>query len=153
MYAKILVPVDGGDTAARGLDEAIRLAKSQGSTIRLLHVVDDLAAYVSPQAAVYSEQLLETVRAHGRAILAEAEAVVRQHGLTPEAKWVESTGGPAGDAIVEEARQWPADLIVLGTHGRRGLRRLVLGSDAEHVVRTASVPVLLVRGTKAAPKD
>jgi nucleotide-binding universal stress UspA family protein len=54
-------------------------------------------------------------------------------------------GGRAADAIVEEAGKWKADVIVLGTHGRRGLRRALLGSDAEEVVRNASVPVLLVR--------
>ena len=61
--------------------------------------------------------------------------------------------GPVGAVIAKYAEQWPADLIVLGTHGRRGIRRLVMGSDAEYVVRTARVPVLLVRGTKAPPKD
>ena len=61
--------------------------------------------------------------------------------------------GPVGAAIVEYAEQWPADLIVIGTHGRRGIRRLAMGSDAEFVIRTTPVPVLLVRGTKAPPKD
>lgn len=59
---------------------------------------------------------------------------------------LESIGGRAADLIVDQAKQWNADLIVMGTHGRRGLRRLALGSDAELVVRSASVPVLLVRG-------
>jgi nucleotide-binding universal stress UspA family protein len=58
--------------------------------------------------------------------------------------------GPVGAVIAEYAEMWPADLIVIGTHGRRGIRRLVMGSDAEYVVRTTPVPVLLVRGTKAA---
>jgi nucleotide-binding universal stress UspA family protein len=145
MYEKILVPVDGSDTATRGLDEAIRLAKSQGATLRLLHVVNDLAALASPEAALYSDQLLERFRAHGQAVLATAEARAREAGLKPETRCVEVAGGPAGEAIVEEARRWPAQLIVVGTHGRRGLRRLVLGSDAEHIVRTSPVPVLLVR--------
>jgi nucleotide-binding universal stress UspA family protein len=57
----------------------------------------------------------------------------------------ESIGGPAADTIVAQAQQWPADLIVMGTHGRRGFARLAMGSDAEHVVRAASVPVMLVR--------
>ena len=61
--------------------------------------------------------------------------------------------GPVGAVIVEYAEKWPAELIVLGTHGRRGIRRLVMGSDAEYVVRTTPAPVLLVRGTKALPKD
>jgi nucleotide-binding universal stress UspA family protein len=149
MYGKILVPVDGSETAALGLEEAIRLATSQGSTLRLLHVVDDLAAYASPQAAVYSQQLLEALRARGQAILADAKELARKRGLAAETKWVEATGGSAGEAIIEEAGKWPADLIVLGTHGRRGIARLVLGSDAEHVVRSASVPVLLVRVARA----
>jgi nucleotide-binding universal stress UspA family protein len=57
----------------------------------------------------------------------------------------EIVGGPAADVIVREAKKQRADLIVLGTHGRRGMRRLVLGSDAEQVVRMSPVPVLLVR--------
>jgi nucleotide-binding universal stress UspA family protein len=54
-------------------------------------------------------------------------------------------GTPAGEVIIKAAKEWPADVIVCGTHGRRGLRRIVMGSDAEHIVRTSSVPVLLVR--------
>jgi len=145
MYDRILVPVDGSETAALGLQEAIRLAKSQGSALRLLHVVEDMAAYASPEAATLSEQLLAALRARSEAILAEAREVARKQGVVADTRWVEVTGGPAGEAIVEEARKWPADLIVVGTHGRRGIRRLVLGSDAEHVVRSSPVPVLLVR--------
>jgi nucleotide-binding universal stress UspA family protein len=63
---------------------------------------------------------------------------------------IESFGGRAADFIVEQARKWRADLIVLGTHGRRGVRRLVMGSDAEQVIRATRVPVLLVR-SKATP--
>jgi nucleotide-binding universal stress UspA family protein len=153
MYDKILVPVDGSDTATRGLEEAIRLAQSQGSRLRLLHVVNDILAFASLDGAVYSEQFLKGLHERGRVILAEAQAAARRQGVEAEIKAVESIGEPAGEAIVEEAGRWPADLIVLGTHGRRGIRRLVLGSDAEYIVRSTSVPVLLVRGTKAAPKD
>jgi len=60
---------------------------------------------------------------------------------------IESMGASAADFIVDHARQWSADLIVMGTHGRRGLVRVAMGSDAESVVRIASVPVLLVRNT------
>ena len=58
---------------------------------------------------------------------------------------LEHFGGQAASLIVEDAKKWKADLIVLGTHGRRGIRRLVMGSDAEEIVRTSPVPVLLVR--------
>jgi nucleotide-binding universal stress UspA family protein len=146
MYKKILVPVDGSETAMLGLQEAIRLAKDQKATVRLFHVVNDFLMIASPEAAVYSHELLKSFRERGEAILADAAAIARKQGIQAETKWVEAVSGPAGALIVEQATAWPADLIVLGTHGRRGLRRLVMGSDAEYVVRTTPVPVLLVRG-------
>ncbi len=153
MYDKILVPVDGSETAALGLAEAIRLAKIHRSRLRLVHVVSDLVALTGLEAAAaYSEQLIQSAHERGRALLAEAGEKARRHGLEVEIESLESSGEPAGEAIVREARRWPADLIVLGTHGRRGIRRLVLGSDAEYIVRTTPVPVLLVRGTTA-PSD
>jgi nucleotide-binding universal stress UspA family protein len=153
MYEKILVPVDGSETAALGLEEAIRLAKSHRSKLRLIHVVNDFIALTGLEAAaVYSEQFVKSAHERGRAILAQAQEAARRHGLDAEVESVDSTGEPAGETIVQEARRWPADLIVLGTHGRRGIRRLVLGSDAEYIVRTTPVPVLLVRSPKS-PKD
>jgi nucleotide-binding universal stress UspA family protein len=151
MYDKILVPVDGSDTATLGLNEAIQLAKSQGSQLRLLHVVDDFAALPGLEAAaVYSEALITGLRDRGRAILTAAQDAARRQGVEAEVHAVESSGGPAGEMVVAEALRWPADLIVLGTHGRRGIRRLVLGSDAEYIVRASPVPVLLVRATPGA---
>jgi nucleotide-binding universal stress UspA family protein len=150
MYGKILVPVDGSETATSGLQEAVRLAKTLGSTLRLLHVVNDMPIFAGPEVAVHADELLKSVRARGEAVLAHAKDIANKQGLDAETKWVEAVRAPAGESIVEHARSWPADLIVLGTHGRRGIRRLVLGSDAEYVVRTSPVPVLLVRGTKAA---
>jgi nucleotide-binding universal stress UspA family protein len=150
MYSRILVPVDGSEPSLLGLHEAIRLAKNQQATLRLFHVVNDFLMIASPEAAMYSHELLKNFRERGEAILAEAAGVARKQGLEPETKWVEALSGPAGALIVEQATTWPADLIVLGTHGRRGIRRLVMGSDAEFVVRSSPVPVLLVRGTKAA---
>lgn len=151
MYARILVPVDGSQTAMLGLDEAVRIATALGSKLRLLHVVNDIAAFAGLEAALYSEQLLQGLRARGEAILAEAEARARRGGLEAETRCVEVAGGPVGEAIAEHARDWGAELIVLGTHGRRGVYRVVLGSDAEYVVRTSPVPVMLVRAPHPAP--
>ena len=81
----------------------------------------------------------------GKAVLSGAERVVREHALEPQSALVESIGGRAADSIIEQAKQWPADVIVMGTHGRRGLRRLAMGSDAELVVRSSPTPVVLVR--------
>ncbi len=91
--------------------------------------------------------MLESLRDGGKAILKSAEGLVREHGLNAESSLLECWGRRASDLILEQAEQWPADLIVMGTHGRRGLRRLALGSDAEMVLRSASVPVLLVRAS------
>jgi nucleotide-binding universal stress UspA family protein len=97
--------------------------------------------------------LLNELREQGRGILDEAAGIARSQGIEAVIECVETPMGSVGAAITQYATQWPADLIVIGTHGRRGIRRLVMGSDAEYIVRTASVPVLLVRGTTAPPQD
>ncbi len=81
----------------------------------------------------------------GAQILAAAKARVEANGLAVETFLSESFGSRVCDVVVEQATLWNADLIVIGTHGRRGVRRLLIGSDAEQIVRTAPVPVLLVR--------
>lgn len=153
MYKRILVPVDGSETGLLGLWEAIRLAKDQKAAVRLLHVVHDFLVAGGHGAAVYTSQLRKDLRERGEAVLKDAAGVAHHQGVDAETKIVETPGGGVGSMIVEEAESWPADLIVLGTHGRRGIRRLVMGSDAEYVVRTTPVPVLLVRGTKLPGKD
>lgn len=149
MYQNILVPIDGSATAARGLAEAIKLAASLHARIRLLHVVNELVVLtpeVSPAAFV---QVIDVLRSQGETLLAEAEATVRQAGIPVTSELTEAMGGQAGDEVVQEALKWPADLIVCGTHGRRGLRRAIMGSDAEYIVRHSPVPVLLVRADES----
>ena len=147
MYKKILVPIDGSPASNLGLNEAIKLAKDQGAKLRLFHLVDEYIAVSSPDGVAFSntDDLLESLRQGGKKIIEKAEALARRNGLTPESVMLESFGGRAADFIVEQANKWRADLIVLGTHGRRGVKRLVMGSDAEEIVRTTPVPVLLVR--------
>jgi nucleotide-binding universal stress UspA family protein len=145
MYKRILVPVDGSATAARGLNEAIKLAGEQGAALRLVHVVDEL--FITSPFAVSPPvgDLFEMLRQEGRSVLDKAETTVREAGVDVDAVLVDALGGQAGEYILQQAKQWQADLIVCGTHGRRGIRRIVMGSDAEYVVRHAQVPVLLVR--------
>lgn len=151
-YKKILVPVDGSATANLGLREAMRLAKDQGAALELLHVVDQhFVMNPGMDAGVFTEDLFESLREAGRDILGKAEAAVRKQGLQFKSVLLETMASPA-DMIVRQAKRSRADLIVIGTHGRRGVRRLLMGSDAEQVVRTSSVPVLLVRGKEAAPR-
>ena len=151
MYKKILVPIDGSPTSNLGLNEAIKLAKDQGAKLRLFHLVDEYYAVSSSDIASSADDLIEALRQGGKKILEKAETLARRDGLTPESVMIESFGGRAADFIVQQAKKWGADLIVLGTHGRRGAKRLVMGSDAEQVVRTTRVPVLLVR-SKATPR-
>ena len=153
MYRKVFVPIDGSPASNVGLNEAIKLAKDQGAKLRLFHLVDEYIAVSSPDGVAFSntDDLLESLRQGGKKIIEKAEALARRNGLTPESVMLESFGGRAADFIVQQANKWRADLIVLGTHGRRGVKRLVMGSDAEQVVRTTPVPVLLVR-SKATPR-
>jgi nucleotide-binding universal stress UspA family protein len=144
MYAKILVPIDGSETSTLGLNEAIRLAKNQGGRIRLIHIVNELIV-VLPEAYVNIERVIDELRARGKAILDSSEATVRSGGVEVDTTLVEAMGNQAGDKIIQQAKEWGADLIVCGTHGRRGIRRLVMGSDAEYIVRHTPVPILLVR--------
>ncbi|MGE0113937.1 MAG: universal stress protein [Steroidobacteraceae bacterium] len=145
MYQKILVPVDGSEASARGLAEAMKLAREQGATIRLIHVVNELMVVASYEGTIYSGELINALRESGKKLLDQAQQRVTAAGIKVEAELLEAHGGQAGQVIVKDAEQCHADIIVLGTHGRRGLSRLVMGSDAEQVVRQARVPVLLVR--------
>ena len=145
MYRRILVPVDGSDTAKRGLEEAIKLAEALESEQRIIHVVDDSALALNPEAGVAAAPLVEDFAESGRQILEEARALATARGAVAGIVLHENFTGRVADLIVDEAKKWGAELIVMGTHGRRGIRHAVLGSDAETVVRAAPVPVLLVR--------
>jgi nucleotide-binding universal stress UspA family protein len=145
-YKRILVPVDGSSTAAAGLREAIRLAKGQGARLQLVHVVDQhTTVMLGVEAAYYIDEMLQSAKKSGQRLLARAVAQATKAGLQASGVLLETLTGPAADPIVRQARKWDADLIVIGTHGRRGVRRLVMGSDAEQVVRSSPVPVMLVR--------
>jgi nucleotide-binding universal stress UspA family protein len=151
VYSRILAPVDGSEASVAGIRHAVLLAKDQKAALRFLHVVHDYVVADGRHGLARSNELLRDLREHGRQVLKDAVAEARSQGVESDSESIESPMGPVGAAVSEYAQSWPADLIVIGTHGRRGIRRLVMGSDAEYVVRTASAPVLLVRGTKAAP--
>lgn len=147
MYQRILVPTDGSATSSKGLDEAIALAKLTGGSLRLLHVVDAMPVAIEAEGmAGFSADVLPALRQSGQFILDLARKRVEAEGVNVETSLREVISGRVCDIVVEEASRWHADLIVLGTHGRRGVRRMLLGSDAEQVLRLAPVPVLLVRG-------
>ena len=147
MFDRILVPVDGSPTSRKGLAEAIAVARLAGGRIRLLHVFSDpLAGLGSEAALVATDEIFAALRSAGERVLADAKASVEAAGIAADVVLFESCGVRLCERVVEAALAWPANLIVVGTHGRRGLGRLMLGSDAEQILRVAPVPVLLVRG-------
>jgi nucleotide-binding universal stress UspA family protein len=145
MYTRILVPVDGSAASSCALNEAVRMAKEQGSEIRLLHIVKAPMLDYGFSSADYSRQeVIATLSNIGKAILGNAETTVRGHGLTPECTLIESAAGSAAAVILDQAKQWPANLIVMGTHPRGG--PCAVGSDTTEVLSGSPIPVLLVRG-------
>jgi nucleotide-binding universal stress UspA family protein len=149
-YKRILVPVDGSPTSMAGLREAIKLARSHRARLALVHVADETIAFNAPAGGISIEPLLEDMRRAGQRLLKRAEKYALAHGIRPESELRESVGARVADAITWQAKRRRADLIVMGTHGRRGVNRMLMGSDAELVVRNASVPVLLVPARRRA---
>jgi nucleotide-binding universal stress UspA family protein len=150
MYRRILVPVDGSATSKLGLRHALGLAKDQQARIRVLNVVDEMA--LVPMMDGYPADMtaiLESMREAGNRALEEGGVLAKRANVKADTAIVDSRGRVVSEVILEQARKFHADLIVMGTHGRRGLNRLILGSDAERVLREAPVPVLLVRGDRA----
>ena len=145
-YKRILVPIDGSATAKAGLKEALKLAKTAGARLRLLHVVDESPLLTLPEAGYSIDTIIDELKASGQSVLAAAAKTAAAQGAKCDSGLVESMGLRVADQITAEAKRWRADLIVIGTHGRRGVQRMLMGSDAELVVRNTTVPVLLVHG-------
>jgi nucleotide-binding universal stress UspA family protein len=148
MYRRILVPIDGSPTSKLGLKEAIGLAKTEGARLRVLNVLDEKLAVPGMDAYGVADltTLLGVLNLEGRKALKDAVALTRRQGVQVDTEMAEGRGRFVSDVIVDAAKTWRADLIVMGTHGRRGFNRLLMGSDAERVLRETPVPVLFVRG-------
>ena len=145
-YKRILVPVDGSATSKAGLKEALKLARTPGARLRLLHVVDESPLLSLPEAGYAIDTVIDDLKRSGKALLANVAKSVAAQGAKCEIAMIESVGQRVADQITADAKRWRADLIVIGTHGRRGVQRLLMGSDAELVVRNTTIPVLLVHG-------
>lgn len=156
MFKRILVAIDGSAASNAGFKSAVQLAKDQHASLVGLHVIDDAAmainvagGYLSPS---YVDTLYDSLRENGRSILARAQAAAGAAGVEIKPVLAEGRGKTVAHTILQEVRKSKADLVVIGTHGRRGISRIVMGSDAEAVVREAGVPVLLVRSPEHAER-
>jgi nucleotide-binding universal stress UspA family protein len=149
MYQRILVPFDGSSTSNRGLDEAIKLARLTGARLRLLHVIDSLLFSTGFEAcAAYTGEMISLMNEAGAKILQEGKDRVDRAGVKVDTVLLEGVGSRLSDIVEDQIKDWGAELVVIGTHGRRGVGRLLLGSDAEQIVRSSPVPVLLVRAAE-----
>ncbi|MEO5672426.1 MAG: universal stress protein [Ramlibacter sp.] len=146
MYKRILVSLDGSATSNKALTAALGLAREVGGQVRLLHALDELA-YLSGME--YSGDVIKIARENAQKVLGDAAAIAESAGVDADRNLVDKPGQRLGETVRDEAIAWKADLIVVGTHGRRGIGRVLLGSGAEQVIRLAPVPVLVVRADAA----
>ncbi len=136
-FGRIIVPVDGSEIANKAARKALALAQSADIPVVALHVISfDLSIYDYPVEL----QLIDLLQKEGHSILDEIVTLGEEMGITVSKKLVE--GHPA-EEIIKEAKE--DDLIVMGSKGRTGLDRLLLGSVAENVTRHASCPVMIVK--------
>lgn len=144
MYRKILCPIDGSMASNKGVAEAINLAKNQGAELRFFHVIDQYVPVIDGVGSLPQVNVYDVLFKNAENVIEQAQNQAKKLGLDTEAEIAETLGGNPATEIIKEAESWSADLIIMGTHGLRGFNRLVMGSDAENVVRTSAVPVLLL---------
>lgn len=147
MYKRILVAVDGSGTSDLAMEEAIKIARGSQGKLHIVHVVN-VVLFNTEEEYFSLPEWLDALRREAEIMVNKAVAYAKQAGVDAEGKLVEIdiAGYRIPEMIAEEAKTWPADIIVIGTHGRQGVHRLLMGSVAEGVVRVATVPVLLIRG-------
>ncbi|WP_226849498.1 universal stress protein [Achromobacter sp. 77] len=151
MYRRILIPIDGSSTSESGLDEAIRLAFLHDGVIRLICIVQPQPSSGAPGANCYFPAEIQTLLfEHAAELLRNAATRVRANCIAVDSALVEAGERSFEECLAAEARAWEADLIVIGAHRSRDVRRMPMASPAPNLPRGVAVPLLLVR--EAAPK-
>jgi nucleotide-binding universal stress UspA family protein len=154
MYKRIMVAVDGSPTSNQALDAAIGLARTFGSRLRLIHVVNEMAHLSGyDQFGFSAGQLLKAMTDAGNAILHDAMARAAAAGIEVDCMLFNEIGERLGETVATAAKLWNADLIVAGSHGRKGLGRMLMGSGADQIIRVAPVPVLVVKPPQEQPNQ
>ena len=139
-FQRILIAVDKGPVAAHAIEVALDLAAALKAQTAVIHVATPPVPY-RIDAGIPKNELIELAREEGLALLAQ----MRENPAMPVFAREFLEGGDPATEIVRAAQEWPADIIVMGSHGREGISRALLGSVAESVVRHAPCPVLVVR--------
>lgn len=145
MFKRIMVGIDGSQAAIGALAEAIRLGESESATVRAVSVVEPEADTITPFSGFgHPVPVARSLRDAAQAGLARACDLFVLTGVTGETSLIDAGDSDVASVLLRESRAWGADLVVLGTHGRRGIERLLLGSTAETFLRTSVVPVLVI---------
>lgn len=149
MYKRIMVAVDESFMTSQVMEAAIELAKATGAQVAICHAIDETILAQREVAMMLPNSVGKTearMRLGAEGFLDRLLQTVRSAGVEAEIKLVESEQKHVSDMLIEAAAEWQADLLVVGTHGRRGIERYFVGSAAERLVRKAQVSLLLVRG-------
>lgn len=149
MYRHIFIAIDDSDTSQKALDEAITLAKVHGARLEIAHAIDEQLVHVFHAGGVTTtraHELHHVLVSGGEEVLAKAAEKAQGAGVEAHTRLLKGHGQHADDLIAEAVAASGADLLVVGSHGRRGVRRLLLGSVAENLVRKVGISVLIVRG-------
>lgn len=156
MYKRIVLAYDGSSCAVKALDEAILLAKSQSARLCIVFVDDGTAVHGGIDLHGYVERLdkvTEKIREQAQELLDAALHKAIAAGCQAEGQLVMAEHRRPAEAIADAAHDWKADLVVVGTHGRRGFQRLLVGSVAENLVRIGTTSLMLVRAPASPPSD
>ncbi len=153
MYRHIIVAIDNSLTARKALDEAITLASAHGARLDIVHAIDEQLVHVFHAGGVTTSkanELKHVLVTNGEELVDHAVDRARAGGVEAHPVVLHGHGEHADDLIAQAIIDSGADLLVIGSHGRRGVRRLLLGSIAENLVRKADISVLIVRGLSEA---
>ncbi|MBN3752333.1 universal stress protein [Paraburkholderia sp. Tr-20389] len=145
MYDRILVALDDSASAQMALGEAIRLAKLSSGVVYALSVVDRGRWPAEANARFDFEPEPSAAASAATRIFEEANALFKESGVSGNVRAIDAYGESVSEVLARAAEECDADIIVMGTHGRRGAQRFLLGSVAESLVRSTERPVLLLR--------
>ncbi len=150
-YKRIFVAVDGSETSELAVVEASHLASILKAKMCVIIILEEFPIY-NAAFGIDLIQYQERIRKDAEAILNRMLELAKKSGVSAEAQLIEMTmrEWKISEKILEAAQNWRSDLLVIGTHGRRGFRRFLLGSVAEEIIRTSSIPILLIRSKEKA---
>ncbi|HLW38125.1 MAG TPA: universal stress protein [Candidatus Eremiobacteraceae bacterium] len=149
MFANIVVPIDGSEPAAAAIDLALRMVKEQRAALSFIYVLEiEKLAIATVPVSMNPELIFDEARKAAEEILTGAKARAKKAGVEADVRLLE---GDCVDSVLQFARDNKSELIVIGSHGRTGITRALLGSVAEGIIRRAPVPVLVTHPPQAAP--